>query len=205
MGDAGHSRSKRGSGSRIEAEPYGAELRLTQSLYAGGRTQNSVKQAESIVDVRRAELMTIENRIFANAAIAYLDVVRDEAQLDLTRNNEKVLERQLEASKDRFEVGEVTRTDVAQSEARLSRAVADRVTAEGNLAISRATYQRTIGNVPKQLEPVPDLPTLPQSRQDAIDGALDNNPQLIAAKFAEEAAGHATEVAFSAACFPRSI
>ncbi len=177
--------------------PFNNEFRLTQSLYSGNSTVSGVKQAESIVDVRRDELLSVENNILSNAAVAYLDVVRDEARLELARGNEKVLQRQLEASNDRFEVGEVTRTDVAQSEARLSRAVANRITATGTLAISRATYQQVIGKAPKNLEPVSELPEMPKSREHAVEVALKNNPQLIAAGHSEEAAGHATDVAFS--------
>jgi TolC family type I secretion outer membrane protein len=180
------------------SNPYTGELRLSQSLYAGGETESGVKQAESVVDVRQAELLSVENNILADAAVAYLDVVRDVSQLELTISNEKVLQRQLEATNDRFEVGEVTRTDVAQSEARLSRATADKVSARGNLAVSRATYLRVVGVAPGDLEPVTTLPDLPDNAEDAIDISLKNNPRLIAAMEAERAADHAADVAFAA-------
>ncbi len=176
--------------------PYSGELRLSQSLYAGGQTEAGVKEAESVVDVRRAELLAVENAILANAAVAYLDVVRDTARVELTRGNQRVLQRQLEASKDRFEVGEVTRTDVAQSEARLSRAVADRVSAQGDLAVVRATYFRVVGQAPTELEQVVEFPELPKSSEQAIEVAVKNNPNLLAAQEAETAAGHATDAAF---------
>ena len=85
-------------------------------------------------------------------------VLRDEAVVQLNSNNVKVLRRELEASEDRFRVGEVTRTDVAQAEARLARSISDLEAAEGELISSRATYTRVIGNVPTNLQPPPPLP-----------------------------------------------
>jgi TolC family type I secretion outer membrane protein len=126
---------------------------------------------------------------------AYLDVVRDGARVELTRNNEQVLQRQLQATRDRFQVGEVTRTDVAQAEARLARANSDRSTAEGDLQISRATYERVVGNQPGKLEPPPPLPPLPTSLDEAAQAALRENPDLQRANYNEEAAKQAVRAA----------
>jgi TolC family type I secretion outer membrane protein len=107
-----------------------------------------------------------------------------------------VLTRQLEASRDRFEVGEITRTDVAQSEARLAGAKAVRVSAEGDLAASRASFEQVIGRAPGSLEPAPPLPGLPASLGDAITMAESQNPNIDAAQQAEAAAGHDVRTAF---------
>jgi TolC family type I secretion outer membrane protein len=114
--------------------------------------------------------------------------------VDLNRNNIQVLQRQFEATQDRFEVGEITRTDVAQAEARLSRSVSDRVQSEGNLISSRAAYARLVGSMPGTLEPAPRLRDLPKSESNAIDIAMDNNPLLAAARSDEEASRHAIDV-----------
>ena len=106
------------------------------------------------------------------------DVWRDEAVLQLNINNEKVLTRQLEATRDRFDVGELTRTDVAQSESRLSRATAERIGAEGDLTASEAVYQEVIGQPPDLvgLEPPAKLPSLPGTQNEVVRGAIENNP-----------------------------
>ena len=104
------------------------------------------------------------------------------------------IQAQFEATQARFEVGEITRTDVAQAEARLSRSVSDRVQSEGNLISSRAAYARLVGSVPGTLEPAPRLRDLPESETNAIEIAMDNNPFLAAARSDEEASRHAIDV-----------
>jgi TolC family type I secretion outer membrane protein len=118
----------------------------------------------------------------------YVDVVRDQATLDLNINNEQVLRRQLEAVRDRFQVGEVTRTDVAQAEASYAQAIAGRQLAAGNLQVSRANYQRDIGTAPGSLQPPTLSPALPTTRDEAIGLAGSGNPDVIAAQFNEQAA-----------------
>jgi TolC family type I secretion outer membrane protein len=115
-------------------------------------------------------------------------VVRDQATLDLSINNEQVLRRQLEATNDQFRVGAVTRTDVSQAEARLAAATASRLQASGNLQVSRANFERAVGHTPAKLEPAALRPVLPATRDEAISLASHNNPTLIAAIFAEDAA-----------------
>jgi outer membrane protein TolC len=119
-----------------------------------------------------------------------MDVWRDEAVLQLNINNEKVLTRQLEATRDRFDVGELTRTDVAQSESRLSRATAERIGAEGDLTASEAVYQEVIGQPPDLvgLEPPASLPSLPNAQDEVVRGAIENNPAVTGARFDENAA-----------------
>jgi len=115
--------------------------------------------------------------------------------LRLQRNNVQVLEHQLRAAKDRFEVGEVTRTDVAQSEARLSGSKSNLIRAEAALISSRAFYERVVGHAPGSLEQVPPLPALPQSEAEALQLAIAANPALESARHAERAAGNAVTVA----------
>jgi outer membrane protein len=124
-------------------------------------------------------------------------VWRDEAVLQLNINNEKVLTRQLEATQDRFDVGELTRTDVAQSESRLARATAERIGAEGNLTASEAVYREVIGSPPElsTLEPPKTLAGLPGMQDDVVGAALDNNPDVISARFDQSAAEHQIAVA----------
>ena len=165
--------------------PRSAELDITQSLYRGGRTVAETRRAEATVRSQRASLLDVEQQVLVGAATAYIDVWRDQSVLDLNINNEQVLNRQLEASRDRFEVGEVTRTDVAQSESRLARAVGDRVAAEGNLSISRAIYQEIVGVSPGILDRPPLPNGLPGTLDESLAAAEGENPAVVAATFAE--------------------
>ena len=165
--------------------PRSVELDVTQPLYRGGRTVAETERAEAQVMAQRASLRSVEQDVLLRAATAYMDVWRDQSVLDLNINNEQVLARQLEASQDRFEVGEVTRTDVAQSESRLARAVGERVAAEGNLSISQAVYQEVIGVGPGVLERPRPLQGLPSSLEEVLAVAKDNNPNVQAAVQAE--------------------
>jgi len=168
--------------------PVTTGLSLSQNLYRGGRTVHTTNRAENLVKGERARLTTTEQDVLAAAGTAYMDVVRDQAVLDLNVNNERVLQRQLEATRDRFQVGEVTRTDVAQAESRLQRAVSDRITAEGDLIKSRATYRNVVGDLPGTLKTAPPLSDLPASEEETVTLARDQSPTVIAARFDELAA-----------------
>ncbi len=167
--------------------PRSVELDVTQSLFRGGRTIAGTRRAEAEVDAQRARLLDTEQEVLLSAAIAYMDVWRDQSVLQLQINNEQVLTRQLEASRDRFEVGEITRTDVAQSESRLARAVGDRVAAEGDLSISRAVYQEVIGVAPGLLEAVPTVEGIPDGLDQIIEVSENENPTVLADVFSEAA------------------
>jgi TolC family type I secretion outer membrane protein len=118
-----------------------------------------------------------------------MNLYRDEAVLKLNINNERVLGRQLEATRDRFNVGEVTRTDVSQAEARLASATSDRIQAEGNVQVSRGIYEQVVGQLPEgTLEKPEPLKNLPTSRGDVIAQAQEKNPDVIAAEYDERAA-----------------
>lgn len=177
------------SGTRDDTiTPLSAGVTVTQPLYRGGRTEASTGSAEASVQAGRQDLATTERRVLADGVTAYMDVYRDQAVVDLNRNNEQVLRRQLEATRERFRVGEITRTDVAQAESRLSRAIADRTSAEGLLISSRATFARVIGQAPTRLGAPPPLPPLPATEDEALAIADQENPDLQAAQFREAAA-----------------
>jgi outer membrane protein len=126
--------------------------------------------------------------VFQAVAMAYLDVVRDQALLEVNRNNVQVLRKQLEATQDRFRVGEVTRTDVAQAESSLAQAIGNLTAADGQLAQSRAEYVRAVGHPPGILLLPRERPTLPATREAAQSLAANNNFNVISANFAELAA-----------------
>ena len=185
---------RNGSDGSESTTPYQASVGLAQPLYRGGRTVAGVARAESEVAAQRAVLRSVEQGVLLGAVTAYMDVWRDQAVLQLTINNEQVLARQLEATQDRFDVGELTRTDVAQSEARLARATAQRIEAEGNLTASRAVFQEVVGFLPGTLDAPPALEGLPASEQDVVGAARDDNPAVLSARFAEQAARHQVRV-----------
>jgi outer membrane protein len=174
-----------GNGDRT---PYSTTLTLTQSIYDGGQTLAAASQAESEVIAARARLASVEQQVLLNAVTAYMNVVRDVSVLALNVGNEQVLVRQLEATRDRFSVGEVTRTDVAQAESRLAGAIADRRRSEGELEVSRATYRQIVGAMPGTLAK-PELPKAPVA--DSVEAARladEKNPDVLAAIHDEVAA-----------------
>src|SRR3954471_10520017 len=169
------------------------DLNVVQPLYSGGRTQAGTKQAEALFQAQRATLLSTEQTVLLNGATTYLDVVRDQAVVDLNINNEQVLRRQLNAARDRFNVGEITRTDVGQAESRLARAVSDRIQAEGLLSASRALYTRLIGTSPGRLSAPRLVFDLPASREETVALSESNNPIIITAEYSETAARNAVD------------
>ena len=169
-------------------EPLSASLTIRQNLYRGGRNIAATEKAQNNVKADRARLSVVEQSVLLSAARSYADVVRDQAVLQLNNNNERVLLRQLEATQDRFRVGEVTRTDVSQAESRLSRARADRIAAEGNLTGSRASYENVVGEVPGTLKAAKPLSYLPKSLAEAVELAKKNNFTVRQTRFVERAA-----------------
>jgi outer membrane protein len=164
------------------------DLRVTQPLYRGGRTEAATRQAINTVQAARAQTLAIETTVFQAVAQAYLDVVRDQTLVEVARNNEAVLRKQLDATRDRFRVGEVTRTDVAQAESSLAQATAQRIQAEGNLENSRANFARAVGHPPGRLTMPRERPALPATREEALSLAMNDNPNVISASFTELAA-----------------
>ncbi len=176
-----------GGGSQLRT-PRGVELNITQPVFRGLRTLAATRQAENTVEAARARLVSTEQDVLLDAATAYMDVVRDQAVLGLDIGNENVLRRQLEATRDRFEVGEVTRTDVSQAEARLAGATAERIRGEGNLVASRAVYRNVVGEAPRTLTAPAPLGDLPTDREVAFILARDDHPDVVSALFDERAA-----------------
>ncbi len=176
-----------GGGDQLRT-PRGVALNITQPVFRGLRTLAATREAENAVEAARARLLSTEQDVLLDAATAYMDVVRDQAVLDLNIGNENVLRRQLEAARDRFEVGEVTRTDVSQAEARLAGATAERIQAEGDLVASRAVYRNVIGEAPGKLTAPRPLGGLPADREAAFILARDDHPDVVSALFDERAA-----------------
>ncbi len=173
----------------------GGSATVSVPIYQGGFVRNSIRAARARVDQGRASLQATEGNVFTSAVAAYMDVIRDTAIVDLNAGNVKVLETNLSASEDRFQVGDLTRTDVAQSQARLAGARANLQSAQAQLDASRQTYLEVVGKFPDNLEPPPALPGLPSASDDAVDIAIDNNPDLAAAKQAARAAEYDIGVA----------
>jgi len=157
--------------------------KLSQPLFNGFSTVNSVKSADQLVRAGQNNLYNVEQNVFLEASTAYLDVVRDTAIVELQKNNEKLLKKRLDETQQRFNVGEVTRTDVSQAKARYSQAMSDRISSEGNLEASKAVYIKIIGTEPQDLEePMAIQDFLPENYDEAINIALSNNYSIRQAK-----------------------
>jgi len=179
--------------------PRGATLNLSQTLFDGFRTENSVRQAESGVLAARSTMRLTEQATLQNGATAYMNVLRDTAVLSLRKSNITVLDEQLKQTRDRFQVGEVTRTDVAQAEASVALARSEFYAAQAQLKNSMANYRQIIGNEPKRLQPGRSLePLLPKSLEAAISIALVEHPGVTAALHQVDAAELAVKVAEAA-------
>ena len=185
------------SGSSTVA-PYGVGLSAVTPVYQGGRVAAEVESAERRVSAGRAQLQETEQAIMLDTVTAYMDVLRYLAEIDLSRSSERVVRRQLQAARDRLEVGEVTRTDVAQAEARLAQAGAERVAAEGGMMSARAVYRRVTGEPPGGLSWPPVPMGLPESEEDALAAAAEGNPSIAAASFMADASQADIEAAASA-------
>ncbi len=151
-------------------------------IYSGGAVKNAVRAAKTRVGAGQLDLRGTESSLFSNVVATYMDVIRDAAIVALNRANVGVLAVNLEATSDRFEIGDLTRTDVAQSEARLEGAKGDLESARANLIRSKENYIALVGRAPGELKPPPPLPNIPDSADQAVDIALANNPDLLAAK-----------------------
>lgn len=174
-----------------------AGVNLTVPLYQGGLVRNNVRAAERRVLAAREGLRGTESDLFTDVVSVYMDVIRDESIVQLNQQNVRVLEVNLQATQDRFEVGDLTRTDVAQSEARLAIARGQLRSAEAGLISSRENYVRLVGDAPGTLQPPPPLPNLPTAPEPAVEVALAENPNLGAARRSAEASRYDVGVARS--------
>jgi outer membrane protein/adhesin transport system outer membrane protein len=183
-------------------DPKSLSLAVTQPLYNGGSTMAGVDQAESTIKAGRAKLKVTEQQVLLNAVTAYMNLLRDQQIVELDLNNEKVLARHLEAARERFKLGSVTKTDVSQAQSRYDRAVADRITVEGNMKKSRAAFEQVIGLPPEHLQKPVFTMNLPRTEDEAIMQGLDRNPAITLAKY-NEAAAKATTRSLEGANLPQ--
>ena len=164
--------------------PRAAGLTVTQNLYNGNVTANKTRAAESSVSGAREGLRLLEETVLLSAATIYMDYLRDSAIVEVQKSNVRVLEQTLKQTRDRFNVGEVTRTDVAQSEAQLAAGKTQELTAESNLVTTRANFRRIIGNEPKNLAPGSPVDRyLPATLPQAVELSLIENPAVTAAMY----------------------
>ncbi len=173
---------------RQDAATSRALLNFSQPLWTGGRVASSVSAAQAEILAGRENLRRIESQVIGQVVQAYVDVRRDAEALRIRQQNVEVLQRQLDESNARFEVGEITRTDVALSEARLAAARAQLQSTEAQLGNSRATYAAVVGRPPVDLQPEPSLAFLmPATVDEAFTAAQEFNPQLRAQEYSEQA------------------
>jgi outer membrane protein len=164
--------------------PRSAGVTATQTLFNGFQTANRTRAAESQVSGAREGLRFLEQSVLLSAATIYMDYLRDAAIVEVQKSNVRVLEQTLKQTNDRFNVGEVTRTDVAQSEAQLAAGRTQLLQAESNLVTTKANFRRIIGNEPEALAPGSPVDRfLPKSLPGAVDLGLTENPQVTAAMF----------------------
>lgn len=164
--------------------PYTAAATAQQTLFNGFQTANRTRAAESQVSSAREGLRVLEQTVLLNGATAYMDVLRDTANLEVQRSNVRVLEETLRQTRDRFNVGEVTRTDVAQAEAQLAAGQSAALAAESTLTTSRANYRQVIGVEPTNLAPGAPVDRFsPSTLGAAIERGLVENPNVTAAMY----------------------
>jgi outer membrane protein len=169
------------------SHPRGWDVTVTQPVFTGLQNINAIHETKATVQAGREDLRTIEQTTLLDAATAYMNVVRDQAVVRLRENNVTVLTEQLKQTRDRFNVGEVTRTDVAQAEARLSGAIADLNVAQSNLKTSRAIYEQVIGHPPSNLvTPSSIAHLLPRTLEEAMTQGDGENPVILSAVYKEE-------------------
>lgn len=161
---------------------------LTVPIYQGGTVRNAIRSAKKDVEAGQQNLRGTESSVFAAVVAAYLDVISDSSVVMFNRQNVESLRVNLQASTDRFEVGDLTRTDVAQSDSRLALALANLQAAEAQLISSKERYISLVGHAPAGLESPPTLPGLPASPEEAVQVALQDNPDILAAKSNRDAA-----------------
>ncbi len=171
-----------------KTNPAGFSITLNQPIFRGFKTVSGTKQAEAVVNASRQQLLSVEQGVLLDGATAYMDVIRDQDIAALRRKNVSFLISQLAASNARFAVGEITRTDVAQSRARLASSRADLAVARSNLAASIASYIRVIGHRPSRLRFPGISRSVPRSLQAALNTASKTSPSILAAAFNLEAA-----------------
>lgn len=179
----------------VATTPTSLTLSLSQTLYRGGRIRNGIDLAEVQLLSARARLISTEQTVLTSVVSAYVNLLRDQALVQLNRSSEQVLRSELEATWDRFQLGAATRTDIAQAESRVSAAAASRIQSEGQLQSSIATYWRVLGQAPANIEAPDPLAGLPDTLERSIAIGLDENPSLIIAELSGIAADRSIDAA----------
>jgi outer membrane protein len=182
----------------ITDHPLNGQAIISQPIFRSGRTIAEISRAKALVRAQRAQLIATEQTVLLAATTAYMNVVRDAAIVSLREHNVEVLRRQRDSTQLEFKAGSLTRTDVAQSEARLAVAQSDLTTARGQLAISRADFMQSIGRPAETLEAKPALPKVPAVEDTVLGMALKQNPALLQAQATERAADYAVNDAWGA-------
>lgn len=163
-------------------------LNVRQPIYSGGRQRGALAQARANVRSSEEGLRRVEGEVIGDVINAYAAVLRDQQRLEVARQNVTVLNQQLEERRAKRRVRDVTVTDVAQADSRLAAGEAQLANLESQLAVSRGEYLRIVGQEPGELQPLPELPGLPESIDEAFAIAEGENANLTSARFAEEAA-----------------
>ena len=171
-----------------EANQLSATVSVTQPVFTSGRATAAVRQAEADIMTQRENLRAVENQVLLDTITAYVDVRRDQQALAIRVENLTVLKRQVDEARTRFDVGEVTKTDVAQAEAELAQAQAAFSVGQAQLAVSRASYAQTVGQSPGDLAPEPELGLLPKTLDQAFDTAVRNAPSIRSADYSTQSA-----------------
>lgn len=189
-----HTNTRPDSATEGSTNPRGFGVELTQPIFRGFQTTNAVNQTEAEVRVGRETLRNVEQAVLLDAVTSFMDTVRDQAIVRLRENNVKVLGEELQATQDRFAVGEVTKTDVAQSQARRAGAVSALDLARANLKTSRGNYERTVGRPPSNLvEPSLRESGLPKSLDEAVGIGTQENPVVVSSLYQEQSARFAVD------------
>lgn len=178
-----------------DTRPTSVTVTASQPLFDGFQTQNAVKSAFAGVRSGRETVRQTEQITLLNAITAYIGVVQAAENVDLGKNDLRLNRRSLQAARDRFDVGEVTRTDVAQAEASLAASQANLAQQQGSLRSARETYLRAVGVRPGELAPLPPLPELPRSLEEAREIARRNHPSILAARAAVSSASFSVDQA----------
>lgn len=178
--------------------PTTMQLDVVQPLYTGGQVENATEAALTRMTAQEARVFAAEQLVLLNAVLGYMDVLRDETLVDLSENNVRVISEQLRAAEERFEVGEVTRTDVAQAEARQAAARSLLAARIGSLKASIEAFRAAVGSYPQDLQPPPPIPDVPDSLQQAVAIAMVEDPEIRAARLERLAAGSDVRTAVGA-------
>ncbi|MEL7491566.1 MAG: TolC family outer membrane protein [Pseudomonadota bacterium] len=179
----------------VEFTPITAGVSAEQPVFTGLRNLNAIRQAKARVRAGGARLVSVEQQVLQQAATAYFDVLRDSQVYDANLGNVKVLLRQQDEAALRFEVGEITKTDVAQAEARLAGARSQLAAAQAQLAVSRSVYRQMIGEMPGTLDDDPALPDVPETEEQAQNFAKVFAPAIVSATETEEASRRQVSIA----------